>query len=59
MRALSIVEQHRIVGGDFSFMSFIRGAACGAALGAGALAGPVGVIAGVTACTVFMADDAN
>jgi hypothetical protein len=59
MEELTVSEQHELVGGDFEWGSFLRGAACGGALAAGALAGPIGIIGGITACMVLTYDDAQ
>lgn len=59
MRELSLGRQQELVGGDFSWGSFIRGMACGAALAGGAALGPVGVFGAVTVCSALIVDDAS
>ncbi len=58
MKELNADELRAIDGGsDFSWGSFLRGAACGGAMLVGAGTG-VGIIAAVTACSVLLYDDA-
>jgi hypothetical protein len=58
MRDLAEEELQALSGGsDFSWGSFLRGAACGGAMLVGAGTG-VGIIAAVTACSVLLYDDA-
>lgn len=59
MQELAPSRQQVIIGGDFSLGSFLRGAACGGALVAGAAAGPPGIIGAITACMVLTYDDLN
>ena len=58
MQEIAPCRQQAIIGGDFSLGSFLRGAACGGALVAGAAGGPPGVIAAITACSLLMYDEA-
>lgn len=59
MRVISKMQQQELVGGDFSWGDFLGGLACGTALAAGSMAGPVGLIAGVAACSAALATTAN
>ena len=59
MRELSLRKQQELIGGDFSWGSFLRGATCGGALAVGTLAGPLGAIAAITACSSLLYEDVN
>lgn len=56
MVPISISEQNSIVGGDFSWQEFVRGAACGAALVVAAPTGPAGWFAAATGCIAILPD---
>jgi hypothetical protein len=56
MVPISISEQNKIIGGDFSWQEFVRGAACGAALVVAAPMGPPGLFAAATGCIAFLPD---
>lgn len=59
MRELSLCKQQELIGGNFSWGSFLRGAACGSALAFGVAGGPLGEMAAITACSVLIYDDAK
>ncbi|BAH40736.1 MAG TPA: hypothetical protein DGD08_18355 [Gemmatimonas aurantiaca] len=53
MQTMSVAEQSRLVGGDFDFGLFVRGAACGLGMAAG-VATAVGTVAAIAACLTLL-----
>jgi hypothetical protein len=56
MAPISISEQNKIIGGDFSWREFLSGLACGAAMVVAAPTGPAGWFAAATGCIVITPD---